>query len=48
MPAERIVVGVDLDPIKPIQNVFTLQEDITTPKCRTEIKKIVKEWPADV
>jgi AdoMet-dependent rRNA methyltransferase SPB1 len=48
MPAERIIVGVDLDTIKPIPNVFSLQEDITTPKCRTEIKKIVKEWPADV
>jgi AdoMet-dependent rRNA methyltransferase SPB1 len=48
MPAEHIIVGVDLTPIKPIPHVFTLTEDITTPKCRSEIKKIVKEWPADV
>lgn len=47
MPAQSIIVGVDLAPIKPIPRVISFQSDITTEKCRTTIRSHLKHWKAD-
>ncbi|KAL4931500.1 rRNA methyltransferase spb1 [Aspergillus undulatus] len=47
MPAQSLIVGVDLAPIKPIPRVITFQNDITTEKCRATIRGHLKHWKAD-
>lgn len=39
MPSGSTIIGLDLDPIKPIRGVRTFVEDITTARCRTTLKR---------
>jgi len=47
MPANSIIIGVDLSPIKAIPKVITFQSDITTEKCRATIRGHLKTWKCD-
>ena len=48
MPAGSLIVGFDLDPIKPIKGCTTFQCDITTPRCRQLINGVAKGGLFDV
>ena len=48
MPSGSTIIGIDLMPIKPIRGVITHQEDITTPQCRTMLKRDMTGRKADV
>jgi len=47
MPANSMIIGVDLAPIKPIPRCITFQSDITTDKCKSTIRSHLKTWKAD-
>lgn len=47
MPANALIIGVDLSPIKAIPRCITFQSDITTDKCRATIRQHLKTWKAD-
>jgi len=47
MPANSLIVGVDLAPIKAIPRAITFQSDITTDKCRVTLRQHFKTWKAD-
>jgi AdoMet-dependent rRNA methyltransferase SPB1 len=47
MPAQSLIVGVDLAPIKPIPRCITFQSDITTDKCRATLRQHLKHFKAD-
>ncbi|KAF6162045.1 hypothetical protein GIB67_002634 [Kingdonia uniflora] len=42
-PVGAFVLGVDLNPITKMLGAISIQEDITTPKCRATIKRLMQE-----
>ena len=48
MPSSSIILGLDLDPIKPIPNVKSFQCDITTPECIQLIKREIRHLKVDI
>ncbi|KAI7726996.1 LOW QUALITY PROTEIN: hypothetical protein M8C21_031881 [Ambrosia artemisiifolia] len=43
VPVGSLVIGVDLDPIRPIRGAIAIQEDITSNKCRSTVKRLMSE-----
>ena len=48
MPVSSVIIGVDLVPIKPIPNVITIMDDITTDSCASAISRHLQSWKADI
>ena len=47
MPANSLIIGVDLAPIRPIPRTITFQSDITTDSCRATLRAHLKTWKAE-
>ena len=47
LPPNSLILGVDLNPIKPIPRCLTVQADISTDHCRSAIRNHLKSWKAD-
>lgn len=47
MPMSSLLIGVDLDAIKPIHGVITMVSDITSGNMRTMLKKSLNDWKVD-
>ncbi|EXM35712.1 hypothetical protein RAB80_004309 [Fusarium oxysporum f. sp. vasinfectum] len=46
-PTGAILIGCDLDYIKPIPGVLSFQSDITSSECRNTLRQHLKTWKAD-
>ena len=47
MPMQSLIIGVDLDPIRPIRGCQTFVGDITTQTCRATLKKMLNSEKCD-
>eukprot|EP00268_Persea_americana_P012124 TRINITY_DN1508_c0_g1_i2.p1 TRINITY_DN1508_c0_g1~~TRINITY_DN1508_c0_g1_i2.p1 ORF type:complete len:850 (-),score=220.80 TRINITY_DN1508_c0_g1_i2:304-2853(-) len=43
VPVGSFILGVDLFPIRPVRGALSIEEDITTQRCRSSIKKLMDE-----
>lgn len=48
MPAGSVIIGVDLQEIRPIRDVITFSDDITKPSCIRTILGHLKNTKVDV
>lgn len=48
MKNSSFIIGIDLDPIKPIPGTIGIQADITTDKCKQLIRQHILKAKADV
>ena len=47
MPANSLIIGVDIAPIRPIPRTITFQSDITSDACRATLRAYLKTWKAE-
>ncbi|CAI9111979.1 OLC1v1012335C1 [Oldenlandia corymbosa var. corymbosa] len=43
-PVSRLIVGVDRDPIRPVRGAVAIREDITKPRCKSAIRKVLSDY----